>query len=197
MSSTITNRHKRLETNRFFRWCSVITVLIGMSLVSGAANSELKGGFAFAYGTPPAHPLVLESLDASTTYDLAAMRGQVVVINFWATWCLPCVEELPTMARMWEQLSPLGLELLAVNAGEKEERIEAFLETLETPIPFPLLIDKTADVFKSWNISGLPMTYVVDKRGRIRYSADGARQMDADHIMDLLRGLLEEESGTN
>ena len=101
------------------------------------------------------------------------------------------------MARMWEQLSPLGLELLAVNAGEKEERIEAFLETLETPIPFPLLIDKTADVFKSWNISGLPMTYVVDKRGRIRYSADGARQMDADHIMDLLRGLLEEESGTN
>lgn len=181
-----------MEINPLAGLARVIAVLIGLSMINNPVNAELKGGLSIAYGSPPAKPLVLESLDASSTYDLSAMRGRVVVINFWATWCLPCVEELPTMARMWEQLSPQGLELLAVNAGEKEERIEAFLETLETPLRFPLMIDKTADVFKSWNVTGLPMTFVIGKQGRIRYSANGARAMDTDHIMEILRRLLEE-----
>ena len=178
--------------NRIGQLTRVMTVLAALLLEPSASNAELKGGLAVAYGSPPAAPLVLESLDGSTTYDLAAMRGQVVVINFWATWCQPCIEEMPTMARMWEQLSPHGLELLGVNAGEKEERIEAFLETLETPIRFPLMIDKTADVFIAWKITAFPTTYVVDKEGRLRYSAFGARAMDTDHILQLLRDLLDE-----
>ena len=170
----------------------MVGLLVMMVFFPLASKAQLQGGLEVAYGSPPAAPLVLESLDGNTTYDLAALRGQVVVINFWATWCIPCIEEMPAMARMWELLSADGLELLGVNAGEKEARIESFLDTLETPIPFPLMIDKTAEVFKSWNVVGLPMTFVVDKQGRLRYTANGARAMDSEHILDLLRNLLDE-----
>ena len=67
----------------------LVGLLTSLLLFSVHANAELKGGLAVAYGSPPAASLVLQSLDGSTTYDLAAMRGQVVVVNFWATWCLP------------------------------------------------------------------------------------------------------------
>ena len=166
----------------------ILTILALLSL-SSASTAELTGGLSVVYGNPPAPELKLETLDGSS-FDLASMQDHVVVVNFWATWCPPCIEEMPALARMWNELNPEGLELVAVNAGEFEEVINDFLANFETPLEFPIVIDKTSDTFKAWNVQGLPVTYVVDKQGHLAYSAVGGRPMDSEHILGLLRDLL-------
>jgi peroxiredoxin len=158
-------------------------------LGSAATRAELGDGLGVAYGSPAAPVLELQGLDGKH-YRLVSYRGRVVVVNYWATWCLPCIEEMPAIQRMWEQLNPAGLEVLAVNAGEREETIERFLDELEPALRFPILIDKTGETFEAWDVKGLPVTFVVGKEGRIIYSAEGGRQMDSDHILERLRHLI-------
>ena len=165
--------------------------LLVLLIASSSSTAELKGGLSVVYGNPPAPALKLETLNGAVL-DIESLQGHVVVVNFWATWCPPCIEEMPALARMWKELNPEGLELIAVNAGEFEDKIKSFLEDFETPLEFPIVIDKTSETFKAWNAleGGLPMTYVVDKQGHLAYSARGGRPMDAEHIVELLRALL-------
>ena len=83
---------------------------------------------------------------------------------------------------------------MAVNAGEFEETIESFLANFDPRLEFTIVIDKTSETFKSWNVQGLPVTYVVDKQEKLAYSAVGARPMDGEHIVGLLRQLIKRES---
>ena len=140
--------------------------------------------------SPPAPPLVLAGVDGKI-YDLADYRGRVVVINFWATWCPPCIAEMPALQRMREKLGPRGLEVLAINAGEAPQDIKAFLAGFEPRLTFPVLRDPTGETFESWRIRGLPKTYVVGKQGRIIYEAEGGRDMDSEHIRGLLQALID------
>ena len=156
-----------------------------------ASSHGLRDGLTVSYGSPPAPRLSLEALDGGRR-DLAAMRGRVVVVNFWATWCPPCVEELPTLQRLWERAHVYGLDILAVNAGERPETIRAFLGALEPGIAFPVLLDRDGEAFRAWRVRGLPKTFVVDKRGRIVYEAEGGRDMNSEHIHGRLRALLDE-----
>lgn len=167
-----------------------VCLLLAILVLGGAATrAELGDGLGVAYGSPAAPVLELQGLDGKH-YRLVDYRGRVVVVNYWATWCLPCIEEMPAIQRMWEQLNPAGLEVLAVNAGEREETIERFLDELEPALRFPILIDKTGETFEAWDVKGLPLTFVVGKEGRIIYSAEGGRQMDSDHILERLRHLI-------
>ena len=88
-----------------------------------------------------------------------------MVVNFWATWCPPCIEELPSIQRLWEDTRGAGLEVLAVNVGEPTERIDAFLRRFEPRLDFPVLLDPDGKAFQVWGIRGLPKTFVVDKQG--------------------------------
>ncbi len=169
----------------------VCLLLVVVESVGATTHTQLRDGLGVAYGSPPAPALELQGLDGKH-YRLKDFRGRVVVINYWATWCLPCIEEMPAIQRMWEQLNPAELEVLAVNAGEREETIERFLGEFEPALRFPILIDKTSETFEAWGVMGLPATFVVDKEGDIIYSAEGGRQMDSDHVLELLRRLIEE-----
>lgn len=155
--------------------------------------AQAQSGFSVVYGNPPAPLLNLETLNGEL-FDLKSLHGRAVVVNFWATWCAPCVEEMPALERMRKILSPEGLALVAVNAGEFEETIESFLANFDPRLEFTIVIDKTSETFKSWNVQGLPVTYVVDKQGKLAYSAVGARPMDGEHIVGLLRQLIKRES---
>ncbi len=157
----------------------------------GVAASNLGDGLTVTYKSPPAHSLSLASLDGDR-YDLAAMKGRVVVINFWATWCPPCIEELPSMQKLWEKTHAGGLEVLAVNLGEPPDRIREFLETFETTLEFPILLDLEGEAFQTWGVRGLPKTFVVNKRGQIVYEAEGGRDMNSEHIRGRLEKLLDE-----
>lgn len=169
---------------------SIAALLIGASGLE-ASNHGLGDGLTVTYKSPAAHRLSLASLDGGD-YDLAAMKGQVVVINFWATWCPPCIEELPSMQKLWDQTHAGGLEILAVNVGERPDRIRAFLQKFEPTLAFPILLDLEGEAFQTWGVRGLPKTFVINKRGQIVYEAEGGRDMNSEHIRERLQELIEE-----
>ncbi len=167
-------------------------LLAALALVASVPvrGQVLRDGLSVAYGSPPAPPLTLEDIDGRE-YRLADLRGKVIVVNFWATWCPPCVAEMPAMQRMYDALADEGVLVLAVNAGESAQDIRSFTGDFEPTLSFPLLRDPGGEAFTRWGVLGLPHTFIVDRSGNLAYTAQGARQMDSAHIMERLRNLLE------
>ena len=178
------------------RWLRVVAcafllpAALVLALAAPLRGQELRDGLSVAYGNPPAPRLALEDIDGRE-HRLADLRGRVVVVNFWATWCPPCVAEMPAIQRMHVMLEGEGLSVLAVNAGESAEDIRSFVRDFDPALTFPLLRDPKGDTFAQWRVRGLPHTFVVDGSGNLAYSAEGARQMDSPHIIERLRALLE------
>ncbi len=135
---------------------------------------------------PTAGDFHLTDLDG-TEHRLSNYRGRVVIVNFWATWCPPCREEMPSMQRAWEILEPEGIAMLAINIGEDEDTIFQF--TANFPVEFPLLLDQDSATIQSWPVRGLPTTYVVDPQGRLVYRAIGGRAWDDPALLDMVRAL--------
>ncbi len=139
---------------------------------------------------PPAPALELPDDEGRKTWRLADLRGKVVLVNFWATWCPPCRKELPSMERLWRQFGSQGLVVLGVNVGESSDVVYAFNQGLETPLSFPLLLDETTAAAKSWPVKGLPTTFLVDRQGRLAFGAIGGREFDGPAIVAQVRELL-------
>ena len=123
-----------------------------------------------------------------TTWTLSQLRGQVVFVNFWATWCPPCREEMPAMQRLKEKMAGAPFALLAVNYGEGNARVEAFLQ--KVPVDFTILLDRDAAVSKRWQARVLPFTVVIDPAQRIRYTVLGDLDWSAPEVEATLRKLL-------
>jgi peroxiredoxin len=120
-------------------------------------------------------------------HDVAAYRGRVVVINFWATWCPPCRKEFPALERAWKKLAPAGVVMLAVSLGDRREQVERFLE--RHPVSFPVLVAPDLTLKESWQLQGMPTTYVVDRSGHIHYGAIGERAWDDPAVLDPILAL--------
>jgi peroxiredoxin len=135
--------------------------------------------------TPP--PLELRTIDG-TPYALQSQLGKVVLVNFWATWCEPCIEEMPSMQQLRDRLGGEGLEIIGVNFKEGEPRIRTFLQ--KTPVTFPLLRDTDGAVARAWQVRIFPSTFVLDRRLRIRYALVGAIDWASDDATGPLRALL-------
>lgn len=137
----------------------------------------------------PAPALVLKDID-DKSHDLASLKGKVVLVNFWATWCPPCRREMPSMDRLAQKLAGTAFVVLAVNIGEDADTIHTFTSQLDTAPSFPILLDPHARTMQTWKISGLPTTYLIDPQGRIAYSAVGGREFDHPEIERQVRALL-------
>ncbi len=138
-------------------------------------------------GQAPA--LKLKDMDGKT-HDLADLKGKVVLINFWATWCPPCRREMPSLERLAQQLKGQPFQVLAVDVGEDAETIFGFLGSLQPPPSFPIVLDADSKVVQSWPVRGLPTTFVVDKQGRLAFNAIGGREFDDPAILKQLRELI-------
>ncbi|MFN3750089.1 MAG: TlpA family protein disulfide reductase [Thiobacillus sp.] len=125
----------------------------------------------------PAPALKLKDIEGMS-HDLAKLRGKVVLVNFWATWCPPCRREMPSMERLAQRFRGQPFVVLAVDVGEAPDTIEAFTSQLDTAPTFPILLDTRSHVMRAWKVAGLPTTFLVDKQGRIVASAIGGREFD-------------------
>ena len=137
----------------------------------------------------PAPALRLKDLDG-TSHDLAQLKGHVVLINFWATWCPPCRREMPSMERLLQTLKGEAFDVLAVDVGEDADTIDVFTSQLDTRPTFPILLDTRSHTLQAWKVAGLPTTFLIDRQGRIVASAIGGREFDHPEIVQAIRELL-------
>lgn len=147
-----------------------------------------------SYTGPQMTGLSLVDLEGQR-HSLAAYRGQVVLLNFWASWCPPCVHEMPSMARLKTHFKEQPFEILAANLAETPQAIQAFLQT--HPVNFPVLLDPTGSAVKDWKVFAYPSSYVIDKQGVIRYALFGGYEWDNSQAREIITALLEESADPN
>ncbi len=165
-------------------------LLLGWYATAYAANPSPLAHSMTAHSEKVAAPaLKLGDLDGRV-HDLAALRGKVVLVNFWATWCPPCRREMPSLQRLQDKLQGEPFVVLAVDIGEEADTVAAYARQLPAPLSFPLLLDSHSRSMQTWQIRGLPATYLIDKSGRIAYSALGGREFDHPEIEQVVRDLL-------
>lgn len=122
--------------------------------------------------------------------DLGEFNDKVLLVNFWASWCAPCIEEMPSIQRLAEAMHGKPFAVIGINEGEAKRRVQAMVERLG--IEFPVLLDRDGIVFKAWGANVLPTTYVLDRNGRVRYLGRGPLEWDQDEMIDLLLRLTEQ-----
>ena len=138
---------------------------------------------------PATRAPALELADlAGKTHRLADYRGKVVLVNFWATWCEPCREEMPSIERLRASLEGRPFAVLAVNLAEPESRIRKFLDAM--PLGFPVLLDRDAKVARAWQAKMLPATYVVGPDGVIRFQHRGELDWSKPEVRRQIAGLM-------
>jgi len=139
----------------------------------------------------PVPELKLVDIDGKPN-NLAKLRGKVVLVNFWATWCPPCRREMPSMQRLYQSLPRESFEILAVNIGEDESVVFAFTGTLEPSPTFPILLDSDSGALRKWPVKGLPTSFIIDRQGRVALRAVGGRDFTSPSVAAQLRTLIDE-----
>jgi peroxiredoxin len=153
----------------------------------GYAHLAGKKGYALKPGTE-APAFRLPTL-AGGEVDLASQRGKVVVLNFWATWCPPCVEEMPSLERLHRALGPEGLAVVTVSADEDEAALRAFVT--RRGLTLPVLADPGGRVAAgAFRTTGYPETFLLDREGRIVRHVVGPTEWDSPQMLAELRRLL-------
>jgi peroxiredoxin len=163
------------------RWTTQLVALAALALMGGAVGAATTP----ASGAPD---FTLPSLDGPNL-RLQEQRGQVVMINFWATWCGPCRVEMPHLARLYDKYRGSGFTVLAVNIDEDPYKAANLAKQLG--MRFPVLLDKEKKVSRLYDLSTMPSTILVDREGRLRYVhrgyRDGYEETYDRQIRELLR----------
>lgn len=160
-----------------------LRLLAGATLaLSGLAHAEPL--LPWTGGATPA--LVARTLDGRE-WNLADYRGRTVVVNFWATWCVPCVVEMPSLSRLRERLARHGVEVLAVNFQENVARIEAFMK--QHNLTLRVVRDHDGTLRRAWQVNVFPTTFVVGSDQRVALRAVGEVDWDDPQVESRLRAL--------
>jgi thiol-disulfide isomerase/thioredoxin len=137
----------------------------------------------------PAPAFALQSRDGAKVSP-AQYKGDVVMINFWATWCVPCRQEMPKLEALYQRYNKLGFKLLAVNVENNPDGVKKWLA--ETPVSFPVLFDTKSEVSKLYKVETMPTTVIVGKDGTMRYLHHGYQAGYENDYQNEVRTLLRE-----
>ena len=173
----------------------IVERLLNLALVCSLAIVVLpRPGQAAGLTELPDRPrLALDLPDLERrSRSLDEFSGQVVLVNFWASWCGPCLVEMPGIQRLKEALDGRPFAVLAVNYRESREKVWRFRNLLK--VDFPLLLDADGQTAADWQVTVYPTSYLVDAGGRIRYVAHGQLKWDASNIIETIEGMLNEQS---
>ena len=122
--------------------------------------------------------------------SLAALRGQVVMINFWASWCGPCRQEFPALDAVYRKYKPMGFTLVGINVESEKADAERFLG--QRPVTFPILFDPDNRVSGSYGVKAMPTTVLVDRQGRVRWQHMAYKPCDEAQYIEQIRAALRE-----
>lgn len=139
----------------------------------------------------PAPDFTLADMDEEM-HSFRDLRGKVVLLNFWATWCPPCRREMPSMERLYQKLNGEDFTVIAVNQMETGDHVFAYTGQLAVDPTFTILFDRDSRVSNSYRVNGLPTTYLIDKQGNIRFRAIGGREFDHPDVEKQILQLMNE-----
>jgi len=129
----------------------------------------------------------LQSVDGKTV-SLAQYKGDVVMINFWASWCGPCRQEMPLLDDIYKQYKDMGFVLLGVNVEPDPHNANAWLS--KTPVSYPILYDPKSQVSQLYSVQAMPTTVIVDRQGVVRFVHNGYLPGDENQYMNSIRSLI-------
>jgi len=164
--------------NAFFKPLALTAALIGTVSVAQAGTVNA-----------PAPDFTLESR-SGTNLRLEDFRGEVVMLNFWASWCGPCRKEMPLMNGLYEQYKDLGFTILAVNVDENRDEAQRFLDAV--PVDYPVLYDPESSVSELYEVQAMPTTVMIDRDGTARYVHLGYQSGYEDEYEQQIRELVRE-----
>jgi len=150
------------------------TLLLALPAWAGAAGVQ-------------APAFTLQSVDGRTV-SLAQFKGDVVMINFWASWCGPCRQEMPLLDSIYKQYKDMGFVLLGVNVEPDAHSANAWLR--KTPVSYPILYDPKSQVSQLYQVQAMPTTVIVDRQGVVRFVHNGYVPGDENQYMNSIRALI-------
>ena len=127
---------------------------------------------------------------SNNTHSLSQYKGKVVLLNFWASWCPPCVHEMPSMSQLSAKFKNKPFSILALNLGESSQSMQKFINKYH--IKFPILLDPGKSQAKKWNVYAFPTSFIIDKKGKIRYSIAGGFDWNTQEAIDIITTLTKE-----
>jgi thiol-disulfide isomerase/thioredoxin len=159
----------------------------GLRAVALAATLAVSSLVGASSSIAPSFSLPSRSGD---TMSLDKLKGQVVMLNFWASWCGPCRHEMPLLDQMYKRYSALGFTLVGVNVEANTQDAEKWLA--QTPVSFPVLFDKESKVSKLYDVNAMPSSVFIDRKGNVRYLHRGYKEGDEGEYLNQIRALLKE-----
>lgn len=140
----------------------------------GLANAATRGE------RPSAPEFTLERLDEEGELSLSSLRGKAVVLNFWASWCIPCKEESPYLEQVWRENRNRGLVVVGLDAKDFRRDARSFMERFD--LTFPIVYDGPGKTLAGYGVTGFPETFVIDREGRVVQAFVGAVNSDDDRV---------------
>ena len=161
-------------------------------MFKGIALAAVFASAALAASSSAPAPGFTLSGRGGKTIDLNQFKGQVVMINFWATWCSPCRQEMPLLEDIYKKYKPMGFTLIGVNVEPASGDPEGWLSKLPKPVTFPVAFDVDSKVSKLYNVAGMPTTVFIDRKGNVREIHKSYRPGDENLYLTQIRTLLKE-----
>ena len=184
---------QRQNSSRFF---IAVLLCIGAASVplfaqaqvpENVKNSFAKAGLPLLDTNRDTKNFTLKTLDGKQV-SLDDLRGKVVFLNFWATWCGPCRQEMPSMEALYQRFKNSGLEFAAVDIMEKETDVGAYIK--QNNLNFPIALDLDGNVSKNYRIQAVPATFIINRNGKIILSTVGARNWNTPAVITAFEALL-------
>ena len=162
------------------RWLVVCLLSLVVASAAQAAGFEARAA-------TPAPDLRADDLKGAPK-TLADFRGRVVLLNFWASWCPPCLREMPSMERLRVKMAGRPLAIVALDSAETADEVNAFLSRMQ--LGFPVLLDPDGGNTKRWKVFALPTSFLLDAEGRVRYVLTGPTEWDEGEALKVIETLL-------
>lgn len=158
----------------------IFILLLGLSHVLHATNLR---PYTASTPTPGIH---LNDLQGKV-HDLNDYKGQIVLVQFWATYCAPCRKEMPSMNNLQKKMGDTPFKILAIDMGETREEVSRFVQQVKPE--FTILMDETGETISSWNVFAAPSNFIIDPAGKIRYTLFGGVEWDSPEMVKQLKAL--------
>lgn len=173
----------RLLTRRYRMPARLATILLASIALAWITSAR---------AATPSQPAPTFTLPARSGPAIAVeqLKGRVVMLNFWASWCGPCRQEMPLLEQMHRRYGPLGFTLLGINVDADSHDAEQWLA--KTPVSFPILFDTDSKVSQLYEVTAMPTTVFIDRHGTVRHLHHGYKPGDENEYLDQIRALLKE-----